>query len=148
MYLAYIYTFERQAIVASMKPFRGLKDRKMSDAFRNKNIRIMTAMPRRGAPFMYAWLNSPFGTAIVICKEECDKAGLTIEEIRCMLWHEYAHIVQNATEEEADGYAINKTSFEIWESAINKMNLFPSLHDLPVPYKHRAKYCNWCKRWR
>ncbi len=91
------------------------------------NIDVLVSRDRHGvnASIMYATTYVDTGKpVIVLLVEDILQAGLTHEEARCMLWHEIAHVIDGATEFEADSFAVDHTSYEVWKSAINKTYAF------------------------
>lgn len=76
--------------------------------------------------------------AICIIAEHIKRAALTQEEMEALMWHEVAHILYDANEFEADSFAVDHSSYDVWKSAIRKLYDI----DFTVPsgeYSHRLQ---------
>ena len=73
---------------------------------------------------MYAMVSKDVSKSFIVIKERNLRiVSMTDEEVIAILWHEAAHAIYHADEYEADRLAIDMTSFEIWKSAIRKINM-------------------------
>lgn len=76
---------------------------------------------------------------IVFLTGDIINAGLNHKEVECLMWHEVGHIVYDMTELEADDFAVDHSSYDVWKSAVNKtyayINRTPS-----GKYEHRTKH--------
>ena len=114
----------------------------LRDVLTERGIKVFNVKYNDSMKFAFMTVSHESDTGkpvIIMCVDDIINAQLTRDEVEAMLWHELAHIINDATEFEADDFAVDHTSYDVWKSAMNKTYEF--LHCEPSgEFAHRKNF--------
>ena len=89
------------------------------------NIELCAEESDSTCAMMFTCKNAATGNPVIcFIVNDIIGAGLTYTEGETIIWHEVAHIIHDATEAEADDFAIKHTSYEAWKSSVIKTDKY------------------------